>query len=141
MRTYVKVFDISNSSQNEIEEVAKEIIELTEKGVNVKIEGVNNYSRLLTENVLLKYFNEFKADPWGSYKKYFKNPNNIFPIISIVDFVSNRDINKQVYLRNDALMDALLEGRTPEQLNMMTYDSLIPQILEKRQKPSARKRL
>ena len=136
-----KVYDITNLSKEELEVVAKEIIELNKKKVDVSIEGKYYYSRLLTENILLKYFKEFKADPWGSYKKYFKNPKNIYPILSIMDFVNNRDINKQVYIRNDLLMDELLIGNTPEQLNMMTYDSLVPSVIEKRQKPESRKRL
>ena len=141
MTKNVKIYDITNLNEEELEQVAKEIVKLNDKKIDVAIEGKYSYSRLLTENILLKYFKEFKSDPWGSYKKYFKSPNNIYPIISIVDFVNNRDINKQVYIRNDLLMDALLLGNTPEQLNMMTYDSLVPYIIEKRQKPDSRKRL
>jgi hypothetical protein len=60
MKKNVKVYDISSLSQEELEKVAEEIIELNKKGIDVGIDGKYSYSRLLTENILLKYFNDFK---------------------------------------------------------------------------------
>ena len=123
------VYDLSNIKEEGLVKFTQRVLLDQAKGNEVHLKGEHYYSRLLTENILLHYFEEFKADPWGSYLKYFKNPSNIYPIKAIMQ-LENRDINKQVYIRNDLVMDALLLGYTPSDLNMKNYDALVPAILD-----------
>ena len=141
MGKIIKLSNVMRFYDSQFNCFARELIELTEKGEEITIDGTHDYSPLLTENILLEYFDEFKIDPWGSYRKYFKSHNNAYPIIAVYDLFINRDINKQIYIRNDLFVDALLKGKLPEQLNMMTYDSLEPYIIEKKQRPISRKNL
>lgn len=136
----VHVVDIDSINKEDLENVAVDLVQMNDMGETINFKGSTVYSRLLTENILLMYFDDFKKDPWGNFKKHFKDVANIYPILA-VNHLKQRDKNKQVYLRNDAVMDNLLLGKTPEQLNMLTYESVVPLMVEKRQKVADRKRV
>ena len=127
-------YDLTGANKETLEKFSNKVLIDEAKGNEVALKGEHYYSQLLTENILLQYFEEFKNDPWGSYLKYFKNPTNVYPIKAVMA-LENRDINKQVYIRNDVVMDALLLGYTPGDLNMKNFDALVPAILDNETQP------
>lgn len=130
-------YNLKGVDEVSIQKYVKTIILEDEQGKSIKLEGEYHYSDLLTENIILAHFEEFKAQPWESYLKYFVSPTNIYPMKS-VHALTTRDKKAQVDLRNDLVMDALLLGNTPEMLNMKTYDSIIHRDYEKKLKTGRR---
>ena len=72
-------------TEEELKDFAEKVLtQYYESGQCAKLDGKYNYPNLLTYNILIAHFDEFKQKPFSSFIRYFESPKNIAPLFTIL---------------------------------------------------------